>query len=174
MFWTGAKGKLWYRRSDASKVAGGKFWRVGDRRNREYCERTRTRRPCFKETIAKYPDFDFGWLVLGLAVANSRLNRKVARYFCCGRKEKLIWVGGIQSKIMAWRDIFKEMWADGNLEIYPKCFCARKIWNFEILSETILFSANSFLYAKKQLPTKLPRSMKHITYCLPKSEPVFL
>ena len=56
--------------SDASKVAGGKFWRVGDRRNREYCERTRTRRPCFKETIAKYPDFDFGWLVLGLDAAS--------------------------------------------------------------------------------------------------------
>ena len=63
--------------SDASKVAGGKFWRVGDRRNREYCERTRTRRPCFKETIAKYPDFDFGWLVLGLDAANGGLNGKL-------------------------------------------------------------------------------------------------
>ena len=26
---------------DASKVAGGKFWRVEDRRNREYCETVR-------------------------------------------------------------------------------------------------------------------------------------
>ena len=63
--------------SDASKVAGGKFWRVGDRRNREYCERMRTRRPCFKETIAKYPDFDLGRLVLGLATASTWLKEKL-------------------------------------------------------------------------------------------------
>ena len=43
----------------------------------EYCERTRTRRPCFKETIAKYPDFDFGRLVLGLAAASTWLKGKL-------------------------------------------------------------------------------------------------
>ena len=36
--------------SDVQKVAGGKFLCVGDRRNRENCERTWARRPCFKES----------------------------------------------------------------------------------------------------------------------------
>ena len=36
--------------SDVQKVASGKFLCVGDRRNRENCERTWARRPCFKET----------------------------------------------------------------------------------------------------------------------------
>ena len=73
--------------SDASKVAGGKFWRVGDRRNREYCERTRTRRPCFKETIAKYLDFDLGRLVLGLAAASGRLKGRLHVIFGAAEKE---------------------------------------------------------------------------------------
>ena len=43
--------------SDVQKVASGKFLCVGDRRNRENCERMWARRPCFKEST---PSCDLG------------------------------------------------------------------------------------------------------------------
>ena len=58
----------------------------------------RTRRPCFKETIAKYPDFDFGRLVLGLAAASTWLKGKLHVIFIVA--EMGSW-GGLSRKLSA-------------------------------------------------------------------------
>ena len=52
--------------------------------------------------------------------------------------------------------------------------CAKKLKFLHSHPKLYVFSNNNFLSSQKQTPTKLPLSLKHITYCLPKSKPVFL
>ena len=45
---------------------------------------------------------------------------------------------------------------------------------FALSYKAILFLKNNFLFSQKHLPTKFPHSLKHITYCPPKSGLAFL
>ena len=114
----------------------------------------RTRRPCFKETIAKYLDFDFGRLVLGLAAASGRLNGKL--HVILVRYKREIAVG--RQKVWCQNTVY---FVYGELVILP--FSTRLFVSY----------GNCFLFPKSQIPTKPPHFMKHITYCPPKSEPFF-
>ena len=64
------------------------------------------------------------------------------------------------------------MWASEKIEMYPKYFCVQKTGIF-ILLQSFSFSQRCFLSSQTQPPTKLSHSMKHLTYCPPKSKPVF-
>ena len=69
----------------------------------------------------------------------------------------------------------KENWGGLSRKFGTKSWlvCVQNAEIFASSSETIHFPVNNFLFSQKQLPTKLPHSLKHITYCPPKSRFAF-
>ena len=115
--------------SDVQKVAGGKFLCVGDRRNRENCERTWARRPCFKETTPSC-DLDSNLRSIRSFILNDR------RSSCNRPRRKLqtfrvspvrIWIGA-KGKLYSRRKIADFRKRDVVLQAHSRVFADEICW----------------------------------------------
>ena len=120
------------------------------------------------------------------------MKRGIARYIRCGGRGKPVWENG-KLGTKPWLGMTQKGCAPANiLEFIQNIFVCRKmesshsLWKFSILLKENFLSVKVQLLTKlslspktaicchkKQSPTKLPHSMKHITYCPPKSNPAF-
>ena len=68
----------------------------------------------------------------------------------------------------------KSMWAKEKFSVNLWFAYMQKTGFLHFLTELSFFLKITFCSLKKHLPTKLPHSLKHITYCPPKSGLAFL